>query len=143
MKNIISLILIFLISNTLMADIKLRNPYSNNYYNHYNQKGIYFSYLSNDYNIQQSKVYINNINECYYKKYEFNDTYSQIVYYNNHPHMNINIDNFNTPFEDVQQINIGPKYNAFGPPMDGPIETILPLFIFSLIYLLVYFKLKR
>ena len=44
MKNIVSIILLFLISQSLLGDIRLRAPFPNNEYNHY--KGVHVSCIS-------------------------------------------------------------------------------------------------
>ena len=49
------------------------------------------------------------------------------------------------PFEEPRPANIRARHNAFGPPMDGydaPIDdAVLPLLIFSFIYLVLQLKL--
>lgn len=177
-KNIIPLILLLLISQSLLGDIKLRTPYSN--YNHYNPKGVHVSSILKDSSNQHSIVFINNHDETFYKRYkrykryDLNSIQLQQVHY---PQISTPTSSF-IPFEEKQSVNVGArdnvlvlgrplyrpindamiqtyfsykpfeetqtvditnKKNAFAPPTEGaPINGILPLLVFSFIYLIIH-----
>ncbi len=82
-------------------------------------------------------IYNNEIN--YYHQYSKTTTQSQNVLYNNHITMkSYNVAN-RTPFDGGEAtINTTGRFNAFGPPTEGPISDIIwSLLIFAGIYLFV------
>ena len=133
-KNIISLILLFLTSQSLLGDNRLYTPYPNNNYNHYPQINRQASPSYTPFEETKSvnegtkqdafkPIYrpINNaIIQTYSSYIPFEERLSDI------------------PSEEPQTINVSNRQNAFGPPTEGmPInDSTLPLLIFSLIYLI-------
>lgn len=193
MKNIIPIILLFLISQSSFGDIRLQTPYPDNKYNHH--KGVHVSCISDEFNSQRSKVSITHnetqmVNYSHYpqintqtyspyspfkeKRYtsvgpksldfplpingRINEILSKrhnLLIGNRHYNFNLLADGSiddaiiqtntsNIPFEETESINIASKKNAFAPPTEGyesPInDAVLPLLIFSLIYLVMRLK---
>lgn len=121
-KNIIyivvAVILLLAISQSLLGllgNIELQTPCTTNtkYNRHYNSKGIHV---------------------LYHKRYESNNTQSQIVNYNHYPQINVQTNSSYVPLEESQSVNVGTfatnylpfrkynnraKYKSFGQPI-GP-----------------------
>ena len=121
-KNIIyivvAVILLLAISQSLLGllgNIELQTPYTTNtkYNRHYNSKGIHV---------------------LYHKRYESNNTQSQMVNYNHYPQINVQTNSSYVPLEESQSVNVGTfatnylpfrkynnraKYKSFGQPI-GP-----------------------
>ena len=112
MKNIVSIILLFLISHSLLGDIRLRAPFPNNEYNHY--KGLHVSYISDEFNSRQSKVSITGHNETYYSK---------TVNYNHHTQVNTQTYSPYSPFKEKRFINIGTSFFDLVLPIDSRINN--------------------
>lgn len=112
MKNIVSIILLFLISQSLLGDIRLRAPFPDNNYNHY--KGLHVSCISDEFNSRHSKVSITGHNETYYSK---------MVNYNHYTQVNTQTYSLYSPFKEKRFINIGTSCFDLVLPIDGRINN--------------------
>lgn len=112
MKNIVSIILLFLISQSLLGDIRLGAPFPDNKYNHY--KGVHVSCISDEFNSQLSKVSITGHNETYHSK---------MVNYNHHTQVNTQTYSLYSPFKEKRFINIGTSFFDLVLPIDGRINN--------------------
>ena len=145
LKNIV-LILLYIICTPLFGQIKLRTPYANIDYNHYNQKGTYATFVITNTTQVKPLHYISfdNSHQSYYHKYDINNTHVQNVIYTPYQQLNNNFSLNNKPFEETQTINIGYRQNAFGPPQEGCIGgVLLPILVFSIIYFLIIRNKKK
>lgn len=107
MKNIVSIILLFLISQSSFGDIRLQTPYPDNKYNHH--KGVHVC-ISDEFNSQRSKVSITH-----------NET--QMVNYSHYPQINTQTYSPYSPFKEKRFINIGTSFFDLVLPIDGRINN--------------------
>lgn len=110
MKNIVSIILLFLISQSLLGDIRLGAPFPDNKYNHYT--GVHVSCISDEFNSRLSKVSITH-----------NET--QMVNYSHYPQINTQTYSPYSPFKEKRYTSVGPKSLDFPLPINGRINEIL------------------
>lgn len=114
MKNIVSIILLFLISQSLLGDIRLRAPYPDNQYNHY--EGVHASCVSHEFNSRPSNISITNRSAKYH---------IQTVNYNHYPQTNIQTYSPFSTFKEKRHINIGANFFELALPITGRINNTI------------------